>query len=91
MARTEGIGRLVLGMPVEDKRKFFKAAFKSITLDGYGPGLWRQRSVKACELSDPLNTFMLHIGRATAAERGLGGIRELMVAPHDCLPVARPA
>ena len=59
MARTEGIGRLVLGMPVEDKRKFFKAAFKSITLDGYGRGLWRQRSVKAYELSDPLNTFIL--------------------------------
>jgi hypothetical protein len=49
----------VLGMPVEDKRKFFKAAFKSITLDGYGRGLWRQRSVKAYELSDPLNTFIL--------------------------------
>ena len=59
MARTEGIGRLVLGMPVEDKRKFFKAAFRSITLDGYGRGLWRQRSVKAYELSDPLNTFIL--------------------------------
>jgi hypothetical protein len=44
---------------VEDKREFFKAAFKSITLDVYGRGLWRQRSVKAYELSDPLNTFIL--------------------------------
>ncbi len=52
MARTTGIGTLVLGMPTEDKRKFFRAAFKSITLDGYGRGLWRRRSVKAYELSD---------------------------------------
>jgi hypothetical protein len=59
MARTESIGRLVLSMPVEDKRKFFKAAFKSITLDGYGRGLWRRRSVKAYELSDALDTFIL--------------------------------
>lgn len=59
MARTEGIGRLVLGMPVEDKRKFFRAAFKTITLDGYGRGLWRQRSVKSYELSDALDTFIL--------------------------------
>jgi hypothetical protein len=26
---------------------------------GHGRGLWRQRSVKAYELSDPLNTFIL--------------------------------
>ena len=59
MARTEGIVRLVLGMPVEDKRKFFRAAFKTITLDGHGRGLWRQRSVKSYELSDALDTFIL--------------------------------
>ncbi len=59
MARTTGIGTLVLGMPTEDKRKFFRAAFKSITLDGYGRGLWRRRSVKAYELSDALDTFIL--------------------------------
>ena len=59
MAHTEGVGRLILGMPVEDKRKFFKAAFKSITLDGYGRTLWRHRSLKAYELSDALNTFIL--------------------------------
>jgi hypothetical protein len=46
MARSTGIGALVLGMPTEDKRKFFRAAFKSITLDGYGRGLWRTCSVK---------------------------------------------
>jgi hypothetical protein len=34
--------RSFLGMPVEDKRKLFMAAVKSITLDGYGRGLWRQ-------------------------------------------------
>jgi hypothetical protein len=59
MARAEGIGTLVLGMPVEDKRKFFRAAFKSITLDGHGRGVWRQRSVKAYELSEALDTFIL--------------------------------
>jgi hypothetical protein len=59
MARTEGIGTLVLGMPIEDKRKFFRAAFKTITLDGLGRGRWRKRSVKGYELSDALNTFIL--------------------------------
>ncbi|MGI9149642.1 MAG: recombinase family protein [Chloroflexota bacterium] len=59
MARTEGIGTLVLGMPVEDKRKFFRAAFKTITLDGLGRGRWRRRSVKGYELSEALNTFIL--------------------------------
>jgi len=59
MARTEGIGTLVLGMPVEDKRKFFRAAFKTITLDGLGRGRWRKRSVKGYELSEALNTFIL--------------------------------
>jgi hypothetical protein len=52
MARTEGIGTLVLKMRVEDKRKFFRAAFKTITLDGQGRGTWRKRSVKAYELSE---------------------------------------
>jgi hypothetical protein len=52
MARTEGIGTLVLGMPIQDKRKFFRAAFKSITLDGHGRGVWRKRSVKTYELSE---------------------------------------
>jgi len=64
MARTTGIGTLALGMPTEDKRKFFRAAFKSITLDGYGRGLWRQQSVKAYEPSDALDTFILR--RASA-------------------------
>ena len=59
MARTEGIGTLVLKMPVEDKRRFFRAAFKTITLDGQGRGTWRKRSVKAYELSDALDTFIL--------------------------------
>jgi hypothetical protein len=59
MARSTGIGTLVLAMPTEDKRKFFRAAFKSITLDGHGRGLWRTRSVKAYELSDALDTFIL--------------------------------
>jgi len=59
MARTTGIGALVLGMPTEDKRKYFRAAFKSITLDGCSRGRWRQRSVKSYELSDPPNTFIL--------------------------------
>ena len=59
MARTEGIGTLVLKMPVEDKRKFFRAAFKTITLDGQGRGNWRKRSVKAYELSEALDTFIL--------------------------------
>jgi hypothetical protein len=58
MARTEGIGTLVLKMPVEDKRKFFRAAFKTITLDGHGRGNWRKRSVKAYELSE-VDTFIL--------------------------------
>ncbi|MDQ6670318.1 MAG: recombinase family protein [Chloroflexota bacterium] len=59
MARTAGIGPLVLGMPVEDKRKFFRAAFKTITLDGHGRGNWRKRWVKDYELSDALATFIL--------------------------------
>jgi hypothetical protein len=59
MARTTGIGALVLGMPTEDRRRFFRAAFRSITLDGYGRGRWRQRSVKGYELSEALNTFIL--------------------------------
>ena len=50
-ALNEGIGTLVLKMPVEDKRKFFRAAFETITLDGQGRGTWRKRSVKAYELS----------------------------------------
>jgi hypothetical protein len=59
MARVEGIGTLVLGMPVEDKRKFFHAAFKTITLDGHGRGNWRKRWVKDYELSDALAIFIL--------------------------------
>jgi hypothetical protein len=59
MARTEGIGTLALKMPVDDKRKLFRAAFKSIALDGHGRGLWRPRSVKAYELRILLNTLML--------------------------------
>jgi len=34
MAPTNGIGTHVLGMPAEDNRKFFRAAFKSITWTG---------------------------------------------------------
>ena len=64
MAHTEGIGALVRAMPVDDRRRFFQAAFKSITLDGFGRGKWRTRSVKGYELSDPLNTFILQ--RASA-------------------------
>jgi hypothetical protein len=75
MARTTGIGTLVLGMPTEDKRKFFRAAFKSITLDGYGRGLWRTRSVKAYELSDALDTFILqHASGYTAQGRMNEGV-----------------
>jgi hypothetical protein len=59
MARTEGIGTLVLKMPVEDKRKFFRAAFKTIRLDEHGRGTWRKRSVKGYELSEALDTFIL--------------------------------
>ncbi len=59
MARTEGIGRLVQAMPVEARRRFFQAAFASITLDGHGRGRWRTRSIKDYELSDALNTFIL--------------------------------
>jgi hypothetical protein len=46
-------------MPVEDKQNFFRAAFESITLDGQGRGPWRQRSVKAYELSDAPDAFIL--------------------------------
>jgi hypothetical protein len=75
MARTEGIGRLILSMPVEDKRKFLKAAFKSTTLDGHGRGLWQQRSVKAYELSDALDTFILqHASGYMAQSRMHDGI-----------------
>lgn len=59
MAHTEGIGALVRQMLVEDRRRFFQAAFKSVTLDGQGRGKWRTRSVKGYELSDPLNTFIV--------------------------------
>jgi hypothetical protein len=72
MARTTGIGTLVLGMPTEDKRKLFRAAFKSITLDGYGRGLWRQRSVKAYELSEALDTFILqHASACMLQDQGI--------------------
>jgi hypothetical protein len=75
MARTEGIGTLVLRMPVEDKRKFFRTAFKSITLDGQGRGLWRKRSVKAYELSDALDTFiLLHASGYMAQSRMQDGV-----------------
>ena len=59
MARTEGIRTPVLKMAVEDIRKFFPRPFKTITLDGQGRGTWRKRSVKASELSEALDTFIL--------------------------------
>jgi hypothetical protein len=39
--------------------RFDRAAFKTITLDGQGRGNWRKRSVKAYELSEALDTFIL--------------------------------
>lgn len=59
MPRTAGIGTLVLRMPLEDRGKFFRAAFKSITLDGHGRGTWRKQSLKNYELSDAPYTFIL--------------------------------
>ncbi len=59
MAHADGIAPLVREMPPEDRRRFFQAAFKSVTLDGHGRGKWRTRSVKGYDLSDPLNTFIL--------------------------------
>lgn len=59
MAHAEGISSLVRAMPATDRRRFFQAAFKSVTLDGHGRGKWRTRSIKGYELSDPLNTFIL--------------------------------
>ncbi len=40
MARSIGIGNLVLRMPTEAKRRFFQPAFRTITLDGIGRGKW---------------------------------------------------
>ena len=72
MARRAGIGTLVLQMPTEDKRRFFRAAFKSIGLDGHGRGLRRTRSVKTYELSDALDTFILqHASACVFQEQGI--------------------
>ena len=37
-AVDEGIGSLVRARPTDDRRRFFQAAFKSLTLDGHGRG-----------------------------------------------------
>jgi hypothetical protein len=85
MARTKGIGTLVLGMPVEAKRKFFRAAFKTITLDGQGRGTWRKRSVKAYALSDDaLDTFILLHASVTRSRRYK--IKVSLPLPQSCAP-----
>jgi hypothetical protein len=70
-------------MPVEAKRKFFRAAFKTITLDGQGRGTWRKRSVKAYALSDDvLDTFILLHASVTRSRRYK--IKVSLPLPQSC-------
>jgi hypothetical protein len=52
LVRSRGVGRMVLAMPSHDRRRFFRSAFRSLTLDRKGRGRWRTREIVGYELSD---------------------------------------
>lgn len=71
MAHTEGIGTLVRQTPVEDRRRFFQAAFKSVTLDGQGRGRLCTRSGEGVRAVRPAEYIYLATALEYTAKSGM--------------------